>query len=406
MIRVFLKVFLLMSICCKANAGFEVINAFAGLKFEKPLAIIQEPDEKTKLFIVEKKGKVYEIPNLSKPSKRLFLDISDVVISKQNEQGLLAMAFHPKYKENGHFYLFYNLKIEGKVYDQLSRFQMIFNDVAKVNLDSEQVLIRQEDQAWNHNGGDLHFGPDGYLYLSLGDEGKRDDRLNNSQTIEKDFYSGMIRIDVDKRSENLEPNPHPAIRLGEDGRANYSVPKDNPFIGASTYNGLSVDSTKVRTEFWATGLRNPWRFTFDGKKNKIYCGDVGQNAREEIDIIVKGGNYGWAYREASIDGFKSDQTPEGFTSIDPIFEYERNLGISVTGGVVVRGSRFPELEGMYVFADYAKGNIWTLATDTGLNETKLIASSKTIAGFGIDPTNGDVLMASLSGGKIMRLIVD
>ena len=187
MIRVFLKVFLLMSICCKANAGFEVINAFAGLKFEKPLAIIQEPDEKTKLFIVEKKGKVYEIPNLSKPSKRLFLDISDVVISKQNEQGLLAMAFHPKYKENGHFYLFYNLKIEGKVYDQLSRFQMIFNDVAKVNLDSEQVLIRQEDQAWNHNGGDLHFGPDGYLYLSLGDEGKRDDRLNNSQTIEKDF---------------------------------------------------------------------------------------------------------------------------------------------------------------------------------------------------------------------------
>src|SRR5207249_2074951 len=131
-----------------------------------------------------------------------------------------------------------------------------------------------------------------YLYVSLGDEGDQNDAGNNSQRIDKDFFSGMLRIDVDNRPDSLAPNPHAAM-----SSKTYSIPADNPFVGVTSFNGKAVDPTKVRTEFYAVGLRNPWRFSFDPVTGILYCGDVGGDQREEIDIIIKGGNYGWAYRE-------------------------------------------------------------------------------------------------------------
>jgi uncharacterized repeat protein (TIGR03806 family) len=258
------------------------------------------------------------------------------------------------------------------------------------------------DQAGNHNGGDLHFGPDGYLYVSLGDEGGGNDQYNNSQLIDKDFWSGILRLDVDNRPENLVPNPHVDQHAGT-----YRIPADNPYIGVTTWQGRTLNPAQVRTEFYAIGLRNPWRFSFDPLTGQLYCGDVGQNAREEIDLIVKGGNYGWAFREGFIAGPKA--APAGVTAINPILDYSRgsgtNQGTSVSGGVVYRGNRIPSLYEHYLFADYVSGNVWaTRFTGTTPSPFFRIAVDTGITGFGIDPANGDVLICDADDNVIKRLV--
>src|SRR5262249_29174701 len=150
------------------------------------------------------------------------------------------------------------------------------------------------------------FGPDGYLYMSVGDEGGGNDAQNNSQRIDKDVYSGILRLDVDQRPDSLSPNPHPAIHAGT-----YKIPPDNPFVGATSFNGLPVDPTLVRTEFWAVGMRHPWRMSFDNVTGLVYSGDVGQDSYEELNIIRKGGNYGWAYREGNHPALKANLAPPG-----------------------------------------------------------------------------------------------
>ena len=263
-------------------------------------------------------------------------------------------------------------------------------------------MLTMLDEASNHNGGDIHFGPDGFLYLSLGDEGNGNDTLNNSQIIDKDFWSGILRLDVDNHATNLAPNPHPALHAGT-----YRVPADNPFVGVTNWYGSNLVATKVRTEFYAIGLRNPWRWSFDPPTGRLYCADVGQSAREEIDIIVKGGNYGWAFREGLIAGPKA--APPGAVRIDPILDYGRgtatNQGSSVTGGVVYRGGGIPALEGRYVFADYVSGNIWSLLYNgtTATNWVRLTGNAS-ISAFGTDPRNGDVLLADQGADTIKRLV--
>jgi hypothetical protein len=283
----------------------------------------------------------------------------------------------------------------------LSRFETSPANPHLALTNSEVVLINQRDEASNHNGGDLHFGPEGYLYVALGDEGGANDNWNNSQRIDKDFFAGLLRLDVDKRPGSLPPNAHPA------STTNYAVPPDNPFVGATSFNGSPVNPANVRTEFWAVGLRNPWRFSFDRVTGWLYCGDVGQGAWEEINVITRGGNYGWAYREGAHAGPKAP--PAGFTSIDPILEYGHgsgtNQGNSVTGGVVYRGSRLPLLDGAYVFADYVSGNVWALRYDgTNAAGWQRLTGNPNIAGFGLDPSNGDVLLADLNAGQIKRLL--
>jgi len=393
--------------------GYSVTNAFGALTFTDPVVITTPAGETNRLFVVEQRGRIAVITDLASPNRTVFLDITSRVLGGVNsEQGLLGLAFHPNYASNRYFYVFYCVTssspgvASNTPHNRLSRFETLASNPNLADANSEVILINQNDEAPNHNGGDLHFGPDGYLYVSLGDEGGGNDTWNNSQRIDKDYFAGMLRIDVDKKSGNLAPNPHPSVVTNVSG-ANYSVPGDNPFIGATKFNGTNVNPASVRTEFWATGLRNPWRFSFDPATGILYCGDVGQIAREEIDVITRGGNYGWAYREGFIAGPKA--APAGFVHNNPILDYGRgsgtNQGTSVTGGVVYRGTKISQLYGSYIFADYLSGNVWaTRPNGTNVVPFERLTGSTGIAGFGIDPTNDDVLMANQGTDTIRRLI--
>ena len=368
---------------------FTLSNDFVNLlkPFNSPVAFTSPPGETNRLFWVEQYGEIVVVTNLAAPNRTVFLNIRDRVAQLPYGEGnLLGMAFHPGYQTNGFFYVFYLAQRPNSVlYNRLSRFRVSSENPNAGLTNSEVILINQHDEADNHNAGDLHFGPDGYLYVSLGDEGTANDQLNNSQTITNDFFSGILRIDVDKRPGSLPPNPHPA------SRTNYAIPPDNPFVGATNFNGNPIQPEHVRTEFWAVGLRNPWRMSFNQETGHLYSGDVGQAAREEINIIVKGGNYGWAFKEGTQPGPKS--APPDFASIHPIYEYPTPYRGAVIGGVVYYGDRLPGLNGAYIFGDYFG---WVRALRyQGTNTTVTLIARTGPAGitcFGIDPANGDVLV--------------
>jgi glucose/arabinose dehydrogenase len=389
-------------------------NALGTLTFTNPVVIVSPPSETNRLFIVEKRGRIVVVTNLAAPTRTIFMDIDPRVTSGTDtdvggEEGLLGLAFHPGYATNRFFYVFYTgndtTSTGSGRHDILSRFTTDPSDPNNGLTNSEVKLIRQRDEASNHNGGDLHFGPDGYLYVSLGDEGGGDDSWNNSQRITNDFFSGILRIDVDKRPGSLNPNPH----AGVTGTTNYAIPPDNPFLHTSlggdwngTFNGFSLSNNlaRVRTEFWAVGLRNPWRMSFDRATGWLYCGDVGQGAREELDIIVRGANYGWAYREGTIARPGSSTPPPGFTHVNPILDYGRGEGSTIIGGVVYRGQFITPLFGAHIFADYgSSGQIWmTRYNGTNATAKQLLVTDTAISAFGVDPRNGDVLYADLNGG--------
>jgi glucose/arabinose dehydrogenase len=304
--------------------------------------------------------------------------------------------------------VYYSVKIGGKLHQRLSRFRIKTGSPNTGDPASEQPLWTQADPASNHNGGDLQFGPDGYLYVSVGDGGAGDDQFNNARFINKGFFAAILRMDVNRKAGNLEPNAHPGVARNPKGEAFYSVPADNPFIGTSTHHGEKIDPKTVRTEIWATGLRNPWRISFDEPTGRLFAGDIGQNLFEELDIIVRGGDYGWSYREALhpfTNGPGRDKVPAEFKPVDPILEWPRTVGISITGGFVYRGERLPELKGSYVCADYGTGIVQALSERQGRWEPKTLSLPRApgIAGIGKDPRNGDVLMANLAEGSVKRL---
>lgn len=399
-------------------SGFQFENAFPTLTaFTRPVVLTRPPAETNMLFIVEQDGRIQRITDLAgTPSKSLFLNISGAVDSSGNEEGLLGLAFHPNFQSNRYFYVFYthpNGSSNSTRKDRISRFTAPSNweTTGEVNTSTEYVLIDQRDEAGNHNGGDLHFGADGYLYASLGDEGGSNDSRNNSQTITKDFFAGLIRIDVDKKPGNLEPNPHndgfdgDAV-VRDAGIARYSVPADNPFVGATNFNGI-VLSGNVRTEFWATGLRNPWRMAFDPITGRLFVGDVGQNAREEIHLVAKGDNCGWNYREGTLNGPEAGSAPAGFNPVDPIFEYAHGSGgQSVIGGIVYRGDSFPQLYGTYFLSESYDGRVWGLtetAPGSGSFTAEVLASEPGIVAFGEHPGTKDLLAANIGSGQIRKL---
>jgi hypothetical protein len=248
------------------------------------------------------------------------------------------------------------------------------------------------------------------LYVAVGDGGEQNDFLENSQTVRKGLNSGLLRIDVDNRPGNLPPNP-PSDISGLIISTNYSIPADNPFVtGAFAWErNTNVPPNSIRTEFWAVGLRNPWRFSIDPVTGWIWVGDVGGDVREEIDVVTAGGNYGWVYREGTVPGPVAD--PSDFTSIGPIYDYahgftETNRGNCVTGGFVYRGNRFRELVGAYVFSDFVTGYIWALRYDGSRvtdfhnllqNGSPLVHSY--IAAFGTDPRTGDILVAEFKDAR-------
>lgn len=411
----------------------EVQNAFPGLTFSSPLCLRSPLEETRRLFICEKGGDLELVPDVTAatPTKTVFLNLAQILSNRgealltSSEQGLLSVAFHPDYANNGLFFLVYSVRSGGVNYQRLSRWHDpdLTDTVADPN--SEDIVIEMVNGASNHNGGDLHFGPDGYLYMSWGDEGSQNDALNNSQYLEKDFWSSITRIDVDLEAEdntpsdgtgsddqNVRPNNHPAVKR-VNGNPLYEIPADNPWLGATSFNGVAVDPTQTRTEFFAVGLRNPWRMSFDGED--LWIGDVGQGAREEVTLATIGSNHGWAWYEGDLNGPKFNNAINGATRTNathtlPVWDYSHGTaalqGRSVTGGFVYRGTNIPELTGKYIFSDYLSGNIWSLErTETpGEPTVERIAGEAGIAGFGPDPSNGDILLADLGSGRIQRLI--
>lgn len=395
--------------------------AGASVLFNLPVGFATPPGETNRLFVIEKAGSIAVITNLASPNRTVFLSLTNKVVSQTgtSEGGLLGLAFHPGYVSNGYFYVYYlgnDITVSNGMHDILSRFSVDAANANHASTNTEVKLIRQFDGISSHNAGDIHFGPDGYLYYSLGDEGAagntNGDPRMNAQFIDKNFFSAIARLDVDKRPGNLPPNSHPSATT------NYLVPVENPFVGATNFNGRTVNSNNVRTEFYAVGFRNPWRFTFDPVTGRLLVGDVGLKDREEIDDVVKGGNYGWSYREGTTNGSRHLEAPSGFASIAPIFEYghvatntlnwppqfSTNLGGTVIGGVFYHGDRLSQLKGFYVFGDYDYGiiepagqPIWAFKYDgTNISNFQRLLSSKQIAAYGIDPANGDVLLACLT----------
>ena len=315
-------------------------------KMDNPVYLTQDGAGRT--FIVEKTGRVRLLkPDDLTPEPTPYLDLSkDVYV--EYECGLLSIAFHPKFAENGLLYANYTAK-RPKLKTFVSEFKTDPKS-ATVDKSTERVVLTIDQPFANHNGGQLKFGPaDGMLYIGMGDGGAAHDPKNAGQDM-KTLLGKMLRIDVAPR----------------DG---YAVPKDNPFVGDANY----------APEIWATGLRNPWRFSFDRETNLLYAADVGQDLWEEIDVIEKGKNYGWRVREGFHD-LHPIQNPPAFA--DPIFEYEhgtkdKRMAASVTGGYVYRGKRIPSLVGWYVFGEYVDGRVWGLKyADGKLLDSALLIDPK------------------------------
>jgi glucose/arabinose dehydrogenase/mono/diheme cytochrome c family protein len=418
----------------------QVVDALPGVTFDEPICLTTILGDLQRLFVAERMARVMVVPDVTaaQPTNLVFLDLQQVVAGRNpvetianwslGENGLLGLAFHPGYATNGYFYAAYTVRINnGSFYQRISRFSVSPGNPNQADPGSELILLQQLDRGFNHNGGDLHFGPDGYLYYAAGDEENPNDFRLNSQFINKGFHAGIFRFDVDKRPGNLAPNPHASIPTDE-GVARFAVPLDNPFVHTSlggtwdgTYNGITNVSsgsdpnlTTIRTEFWATGLRHPWRMSFDSLTGDLWAGDVGQGTYEEINLIVRGGNYGWVYREGAHDTGLRAPVPPGFTSIDPVYEYVHTgiaggdpqfKGNSVCGGVVYRGTRFANLYGHYIWCDSVSGHIWGRNPDNG-TVTRLTGVPGAYGGLvsmGIDPSNQDVLFCDYINGRILRL---
>lgn len=385
--------------------AYALEDALPGLKFDNPLGIATAPGMTDRLFIIERPGRIQLVTDLghTPPARQVFLDLTaprDGKLTSEGECGLLGFALHPDHANNRRFFVYYSVRMANRLYERVSRFEVSKSNPLHAEPTSEQPLFTQEDPAINHNGGDLHFGPDGYLYISVGDGGAGDDKFNEGRFINQGFHAAILRIDVDQKPGNLPPNPHSGIARDPKGDAYYSVPADNPFVGAASHHGQSIPPESVRTEIWACGLRNVWRFSFDPKTHRLFAGDVGQNLYEEVDLIVKGGDYGWSYREGLhpfTTGPGGAAEPPEFKPIDPIFEYPRTTGTSVTGGVVYHGTRYPELQGAYICADYAFGRIMALRERQPQWAMEIIAVETGIVALGADPRDGEILFANLNG---------
>lgn len=318
-------------------AGWKPENDKGQLVPLRPLVLTHAGDGSNRVFVATEHGVIHVFPNDQKAKQtQVFLDIQDRVVydDNQNEEGFLGLAFHPRYKQNGEFFVFYTQK-KKKLVNVLSRFRVRPDDPNRADPASEEVLLEIKKPFWNHDGGTICFGPDGYLYVAHGDGGAANDPFDNGQNLNT-LLGKILRVDVDHKDE---------------GKA-YAVPKDNPFVGRAN----------ARPEIWAYGLRNVWRMAFDRKTGELWAADVGQNLYEEIDLIVKGGNYGWNLREGLHPFGRKGVGPRA-DLIDPIWEYHHDLGKSLTGGVVYRGKRLPDLFGMYLCADYVSTKVWAVRYD-------------------------------------------
>ena len=337
----------------------------------QPEGLVNAGDDSERLFIIEQGGLIRILKDgavLQAP----FLDLTQKV-SCCGEKGLLGLAFHPKYAENGHFYVDYTEKVGSQLYTVIAQYSASASDPNLADPNSELRLQRIDQPYQNHNGGQLEFGPDGYLYIGMGDGGSVGDPLGNGQSLNT-LLGKILRIDVD----HSQP---------------YAIPSDTPYV-----NGGGL------WEIWVYGLRNPWRFSFDRMSGDLYIGDVGQDAWEEIDYLPAGSpggeNFGWSYYEGTHPYRGSP--PSGASFVMPVAEYGHDEGYSVTGGYVYWGKSLPAWLGVYLYGDYGSGKVWGLLhqVDGSWQNALMFESGAQISSFGVDE-DGEIYLVDYNGNILM-----
>jgi uncharacterized repeat protein (TIGR03806 family) len=365
------------------SGDYTVVDPFPNLTFEDPTFLLAEPNT-NRLYVCGRQGTIHWfVNNAGTTTKTLFLDITSRTQGYE-DCGLICFAFHPEWRQpassnRGYIYVWYQYTTNRifppvgsdrpdpnyGMWMRLSRFTVPDGQLV-ADPNSEQVLIHQYDRHMWHGGGAMFFGPDGFLYLTIGDEGGIDDQFNQSQLLDNGLFSGVLRIDVDRnpaRSHPIRRQPLSPPGAPASFSANYYIPNDNPWLDPSG---------SILEEFWAIGLRSPHRMTFDPISGRIWQGDIGQNAREEINLIERGGNYQWSYREGSIAGPHPKPVPLIGVDKPPVYDYPRgNFDTCVIVGYVYRGSSMPELNGKLIFGDNTSGRIWSL-TYNGSNNAPTI----------------------------------
>ena len=345
--------------------------ALGGYEFRSPTNLVELPGGAG--LVSEQAGRILVFEGASAGDPGDFLDLRDRVSDRGWEEGLLGLALAPDFAVSGHFYVYYSASDPRR--SVVSRFTADAGR-ASANADSELVILEVEQPYANHNGGQLAFGPDGYLYVGLGDGGSGGDPQGNGQDVST-LLGAILRIDV----------------AGATAERSYGIPADNPFAGAAGAG---------RGEIWAYGLRNPWRFSFDRATGRLWAGDVGQDRYEEVDVIVRGGNYGWNRLEGSHCFAPRDGCGrEGMVA--PVWEYALEDGAcSVVGGYVYRGAAVPGLSGVYLFADFCSGRVYGLPADGDGGARLLMDSGLRIVSFGEDGL-GEVYVLS-QGDGVWRVV--
>jgi uncharacterized repeat protein (TIGR03806 family) len=365
-------------------------RVFPNLTFSQPLAMLQAPGDDTRWFVLEKggdtqgvTGRVRVFANTANVSTTS--DFFTLTVNASGEGGLLGLAFHPDWAMNRQAFVSYTTTGNPMV-SLVDRYTSADNGLT-LAANTRQEILRVNQPFTNHNGGQIAFGPDTFLYFGLGDGGSGGDPVNAGQDT-TDLLGSMLRLNVD-------------------GGAPYTIPPDNPFAqtGGTCGPDYNVQVNNC-AEIYAWGLRNPWRWSFDSATGDLWVGDVGQGAREEIDRVERGGNYGWNCREGLIAYSGAPQSctnPPAFA--DPVHDYGRSLGASVTGGYVYRGTALPALVGRYVFGDFATGRIWRLVPNGsgGFTSEELLSTGRSISSFG-EGNDGELYVVDYGGGGLYKIV--
>lgn len=349
----------------------QIRQVFDELQTSRLTNLVQPDDGLNRIYISEQAGRIlWFVKTHNSSQTALFLDITDRVSDRSNEEGLLGLAFPEHFNTSQRFYVYYSAANPRR--SVVSRFAVDQNNPDIADSSSEEIILEILQPYRNHNGGQIAFGPDGYLYIGLGDGGSRADPQGNGQDITT-LLGSILRIDVAQAS----------------GGTNYTVPPSNPFMGIPRAKG----------EIWAYGFRNPWRFSFDQETGEMWVADVGQDAWEEVSLVLKGGNYGWNVLEGHACYRPSQGCSAPLDSVAPLIVYDHKEGCSVTGGYVYRGSQLPNLVGTYIYGDFCSGTIWGFrdnATQTAEN-TVLVQTDLAITSFGQD-AEGELYLVSQDQG--------
>ena len=357
-------------------------QVFDQVVMQAPVALLQAPGDTSRWFVIEQQGIVRVFPNMANVTNAdvsVFIDIS-ARVSSGGERGLLGMAFHPEFG-NGNFEVFLSYTRDiGGLESVIGRFRS-FNNGLTLDATMEEIILTISQEFNNHNGGQIAFGPDGFLYAGWGDGGSGGDPNDRAQDT-SNLLGTLTRIDVD-------------------GGVPYAIPAGNPFAANAANPCTQGFGSADCPEIYAHGLRNPWRWSFDRQNNDLWVGDVGQNQWEEVDRVVSGGNYGWRCREGAHD---FNTTGCGAGLIDPVAEYNHSLGQSITGGYVYRGAAIPELQGSYVYGDFVQGRIWAIpaTSQQGAVGQELLDTAFGISSFAED-NDGELYVIDY-GGSVHRIV--